>query len=839
MNVYDQEARDVRSRNLGLLNGLALVLVTLQPPVNPTQALLEVHFYNGNEVANILADIGGAGPERPSQIFSIFGGFRVSAGSGIGQVHVTGAVGGAATNVINLTASPIGDYSTYTLGVRFQNMDPLFNEIGFKFRPGCFKNDCAPEWCPAPPSLPEPDIDYLAKDFDSFKHTLIVAMEQRVPGWRPTSEADLDQVIIELFSAAADELSDYQDRVMNEAYLSTARERLSLARHARLMDYYIHEGNQASTWLALEFAPGTNTVLPTGLLAGTHGDPGQAQSQVFLTKEAGRVHELLNSIRLHTWSGAIPTLASGSTRADLALSAPSQANAQYVRYLIVDGEIRHLLVQEHLNPATGLISGRDPTKRQLLTLIPGSAEIIHDPNPLAPADVNQGSWVLRVRWREKLEHTYCFLINEPLVADDVALFHGNLVRAYHGRPHDMSFLHPDQPIIDPDRQRHYELAVPDDCRPEPDCGPDDPCRDEAATGRRRGVICRLPDEEPLLYRNTPPGGEIPSLSTLSLSVQPAGSLITDPWCERPDLIHSDDGSESGDHFTVETDEELRSLIRFGNGINGLELPEGATVHCTWQSGQPLAGNVGADTVNGLDDSLAPGLLAGATVWNPFDVTDGRDPEPASEIIRRVPEAYRARQLRAVTPADYVRRAEEVNGVARAAARYAWTGSWRTVQVAIDPVGTHTLEPELRQRVIRHLEAVRLIGEDLEIRPPVYVPLTIFVSLCVDAAYWPEDLRFVLEQELSDGYTPDGRKGFFRPDNLTFGQSLHASEIIGRILTVQGVDHVVSVVMRRWDAVTPGTADLITVRANEIIRVQNDPNHMEEGSIELDLQGGRR
>src|SRR3954447_17658589 len=85
---------------------------------------------------------------------------------------------------------------------------------------------------------------------------MIVAMMERVPGWQPTSEADLDQVLLELFGAAADELSDYQDRVMNEAYLATARKRVSLARHARLVDYHIHQGNQASAWVALELAVG-------------------------------------------------------------------------------------------------------------------------------------------------------------------------------------------------------------------------------------------------------------------------------------------------------------------------------------------------------------------------------------------------------------------------------------------------------------------------------------------------------------------------------------------------------------------------------------------------------
>jgi len=53
------------------------------------------------------------------------------------------------------------------------------------------------------------------------------------------------------------------------------------------------------------------------------------------------------------------------------------------------------------------------------------------------------------------------------------------------------------------------------------------------------------------------------------------------------------------------------------------------------------------------------------VTNPFDVIDGRDPESAERVRRDAPEAFRARQLRAVTLADYVKRAEEVSGVSRA------------------------------------------------------------------------------------------------------------------------------------------------------------------------------
>src|SRR5205823_6170458 len=125
-----------------------------------------------------------------------------------------------------------------------------------------------------------------------------------------------------------------------------------------------------------------------------------------------------------------------------------------------------------------------------------------------------------------------------------------------------------------------------------------------------------------------------------------------------------------------------------------------------------------------------------------------------------PEAYRQHQLRAVTLADYVARAEEVDGVQREAASYMWTGSWRTVRITVDPRGTEVLEPELAAAVATHLEPLRLIGEDLEIRPPLYVALRIELTVCLREDVWSEDVRFAILEELADGYTWDGRLALF-------------------------------------------------------------------------------
>jgi len=884
--IKNQEALEVRAQNLGSLNGIELVLVTLHPSTNPTLARLDVHFYNSNELAAIFSDFDN-GVRTAHNLFPLSGGLRKPAGALSEQVKVVGvATVPGESQVLRLTVEPIGDYSTYTLSVNYQNIDPLLAEIEFKFRPGCF-NLCKPDWDAPPAPRVDPSIDYLAKDYDSFLHTLVTWMGQKVPYWEPTSEADLDQVLIELFSVAADELSDYQDRVVNEAYLGTARKRVSLARHARLMDYHLHQGNQAGSTLALKVkAP---DLLEDGFLAWTDGEFAESSKIVFahhqtasplfeldsalqtdldaaavsaalrqafddrdwtlsssasitivslgydwlvddsgdhrtfcVKNEAGRLYvyapnldHRLNQMGLYTWSDAVPALKAGSTQADIKVDPSGDEDlAKYLETLIRDGAITTLLIQEERNPLTGEVRGRDPAKRQLLRLLPGDAN--RNLRATALQDPLTSEWFVRVRWKEedKLKYNYCFTVEcGATTVNDVSAFYGNLVDVYHGRLQSVVFREPEAALAISGEEYYEKLTVQ---------GGD-------------VIICRLPSG-PLAYTNTIPGGEIPPRSTLDVEVEVGGDR--DPWDEVVDLVHSDDSDERGDHFVVETDEEGRSLIRFGDGTNGRKLPAEAVVHCQYQIGEGLEGNIGAEMLTRFT-----GMNSASTnitkIWNPFNAENGRAPEPVAELIRRVPEAYRYRQLRAITLKDYVDRAEELEQVSKASACYLWTGSWRTVRVTIDPVGSTALSEALEEKVMRHLEAVRLIGEDLEIRPPLLVPLEIEIKLCIHPDYWVEDIREILEQEFSDGYTPDGRLGFFHPDNWTFGQALRESQLIGPIQSIRGVDHILEVKMKRWNSPASGTAGVVSVRSNEIILVKKDPDHKEHGSIHFDVQGGRR
>lgn len=820
--ILNDEAVAERARNLGAFNGVKLAFVSLAPAGLPAFAWLDVEFYNANHLNPLPA---------PGD-FAVAGGTRVIGGGGAGQVKVTQVLAGASATSLRLKVEPIGDYSTYILHTPATGFDPLLRELPFKFRPGCFNLNCAPEWAPGEARPAEPAIDYLARDYDSFRHVLMTALAERVPGWKPTSEADLDQVLIDLIAADADELADYQDRVGNEAFIATARKRLSLARHGRLMDYHIHQGNQGSTWLAVQVSVDATLPQDFGVWAGEHWR--DADAVIYAGARDTKCFALLNTFDLYSWDDSVTALEAGSTEADLSFPGMTQAQAIQVRDLLLGSGIDRILIQQELNPETGSVNGVDVHARQVLRLVPrdgtpARAEVVEDPVHTL------SRWMVRVRWlpEDRLLRRYCFVTQcQGEKIDNVSSFYGNLAWATHGRPWKTTFKAPGSPPGGLDASQFvgadeavYKSTLPADGNP------------------KWGVLCPL-TQAPLAYVETTPGGEKPTRTSLSVSV----SGFAAPWIEQSDLIESRAGDA---HFIVETDEYGRSEVRFGNGTNGRALPDGAEVACSYRVGQGVAGNVGCDTLTRFDAAALPAVTA---LWNPLDVVNGREPEPVAEIQRRVPEAYRQRQLRAVTLEDYAARAEELPEVSHARASYAWTGSWRTVRVAIDPAGTTTLTRGVAREIEDYLDAVRLIGEDLEIRPAVYVPLDIELRLCAASAYWPEDLRAELEQEFSDGYTPDGRRGFFHPDLWTFGQPLYASQIIGRALAVQGVDRVLLLSMRRWNPGAGGGTTTIVINPDElpkavvnrlevgpfeIIQVANDPSRLETGRISFDILGGRR
>src|SRR5262249_52370510 len=142
-----------------------------------------------------------------------------------------------------------GDHSAYCLclvdassgddpaGWRaYPGFDPRYACAPIRFRLDCAKDvDCAAGTPCVKPAPALPDINYLAKDYPSFRQLFFDRMAITVPGWQERHVPDIGVALVEVMAYVADHLSYYQDAVATEAYLATARRRISVRRHARLV----------------------------------------------------------------------------------------------------------------------------------------------------------------------------------------------------------------------------------------------------------------------------------------------------------------------------------------------------------------------------------------------------------------------------------------------------------------------------------------------------------------------------------------------------------------------------------------------------------------------------
>src|SRR5713226_2204268 len=94
-------------------------------------------------------------------------------------------------------------------------------------------------------------IDYLVRDYESFRQALINLIPAKLPEWTDRSEADFGIVLLELFAYMADIISYYQDRIANEAFLNTAQERQSVLNHLKLIGYEMAPAAAASGDLSI------------------------------------------------------------------------------------------------------------------------------------------------------------------------------------------------------------------------------------------------------------------------------------------------------------------------------------------------------------------------------------------------------------------------------------------------------------------------------------------------------------------------------------------------------------------------------------------------------------
>jgi hypothetical protein len=167
-------------------------------------------------------------------------------------------------------------------------------------------------------------------------------------------------------------------------------------------------------------------------------------------------------------------------------------------------------------------------------------------------------------------------------------------------------------------------------------------------------------------------------------------------------------------------------------------------------------------------------------------------------------------------------------------------------VTVDRRGGRPVSADFESELRLWLERFRLAGYDLEIDGPRYVALDIALSVCAAPGYFRSSVKKALLDAFSRNNLPDGRRGFFHPDNFTFGQPVYLSQIVAAAMQVPGVQWVDAEEgpgkpnrFRRLGQDSHGEAaeGRMTLGRLEIARLDNDPSAPENGKLDFIMGGG--
>jgi predicted phage baseplate assembly protein len=308
------------------------------------------------------------------------------------------------------------------------------------------------------------------------------------------------------------------------------------------------------------------------------------------------------------------------------------------------------------------------------------------------------------------------------------------------------------------------------------------------------------------------------------------------WTPVRDLLSS---GRNALNFVVEMEDDGTATLRFGDGVLGSN-PVGG-LKATYRTGNGNAGNVGAESIA----HIVTDLSGVADVRNPLPAQGGVDGETLDQVRSFAPWAFRT-QERAVTVADYPEVAQRQPEVKKAQATLRWTGSWHTMFVTVDRKNAQPVDDAFRATIRKFLEQFRLAGYDLEIERPIFVPLDIAFTVCVAPGYFRSSVESALLDTFSNRLLPGGKRGFFYPDNFTFGQPVYLSQVVAAAMRVPGVNWIDTNDVppavnhfKRWGQESQGetAAGRIPMGRLEIARLDNDPSEPENGKIAFFMKGG--
>ncbi len=830
---------DAKDRRAAILASTSFNGIDFVEIANSTQTRLIVHFLNGVPVGSLSSPPTIAGGETIPTVAVQ----PISAADwGFDEGHL----------ILRLRVAAPGDFSTYTLTVRSPVLDPFFDQAPFSFKALCPSDlDCKISPPPCPPITADvPPIDYLAKDFLSFRQALLDFSALRYPQWQERSEADFGVMFMEALSAVADDLSYTQDRIAAEAALATATQRRSVVRHARLVDYEPGPNVSATVMLQFDVTPGI-TEIKHGIAVSAQGPDatpipfetgtGLASRPVDPMTGTPRdssspANALWNSERIYPYwfDDTERCLKAGATQMyvlghgyefrpgqNLLIETKAETTA--------DLPMRQIVQLLGVGDAGGGWATEECDQLFTRPVDPAAAQPPYFTCPISPPAPMAPTAVTRIAWRAE----DALLADRDLTRTTVA---GNIVPATQGRTIS------NEPFI----VSTGTLTTPPTI---------------VRTGPRATLAAGTPGaisplqlytlaNAPLAWlpQSAPDGTVLPVPEILLVEKPPSTRPVIWSWfreildAEEFDTAYTLDAARfrpiqrNADGSTqYEYDGDAGDTIRFGCNGFGETPDDGAQFTLSYRTGIGAEGNVASGAITRLDPA-AVATSGAVAVTNPLPASGGADPEPLDAVRQFAPEAFRAQQFRAVIPADYEAAAQTLPWVQRAGTVFRWTGSWLTVFTTPDPRGSEQIPVAQCTELIDLLDRYRLAGYESYVPDPRFVSIDLAIDLCAEAGAFQGDVAAGVKAAL-DAAQPGG---FFRADNFTFGQPLQRSALEAAIQHAPGVAGVLCVKLRVRGR-TIGLVempDVVNVGADQIIRCDNDLSTPERGAISVNVMGGK-
>lgn len=275
------------------------------------------------------------------------------------------------------------------------------------------------------------------------------------------------------------------------------------------------------------------------------------------------------------------------------------------------------------------------------------------------------------------------------------------------------------------------------------------------------------------------------------------------WAYLPFLV---DAQGTDYVYTVYTDANGTSWIKFGDGVDGAIPPFGMTIYATYRVGGGAITNQPANSVIAYAGDAITGVSIAQDVTTSLFVTSamtgGADAESNDSIRTNAPLAFRAQQ-RAVTITDFQNMALTVPGVTKASAVANHNTS---VTLYITGPGGSTPTTTLKNQVSVFFAPRIPAGTSVTVSNATLIPVNFGTSSPSNPC-----ALFVLDRYSRTtviNQVTQALQAFLSLANVSFGQRISMSQVYAAIQGIPGVAYMVIPMMARADATQSGTADVV-------------------------------